>query len=132
MTERALARLYDVAGPRGGYFTTRLAAEVGVSTRLFTHYASGGDIERVAHGVYLVGAPAVERSQSEHRLSQLERLGEVVVGAELEPDDLVVEPVGGGEHEDRHAAAGGDDPTRDLVTGRAGNVPGRARRCRRR
>ena len=34
-----------------------------------------------------------------------ERLREVVVGAELKPGGLVVEPVGGGEHEDRHAAA---------------------------
>src|SRR5439155_23229917 len=54
-------------------------------------------------------APAVERSQAEHELSELERLREVVVGAELEPGGLVVETVGSGEHEERHAAAGGDD-----------------------
>ena len=53
---------------------------------------------------------------------ELERLGEVVVGAELEPGGLVVEPVGGGEHEDRHAAAGGDDAFGDLVTGGSGDV----------
>ena len=35
---------------------------------------------------------------------------------------LVVETVGSGEHEDRHAAAGGDDAFGDLVTGRSGNV----------
>src|SRR5213078_848369 len=50
------------------------------------------------------------------------RLGEVVVGAELEPGGLVVQPVGSGEHEDRHAAAGGDDTFGDLVTGGAGDV----------
>ncbi len=29
-----------------------------------------------------MGAPAVERSKTEHELSELERLGEVIVGAE--------------------------------------------------
>jgi hypothetical protein len=53
---------------------------------------------------------------------ELERLGEVVVGAEPEPGGLVVETVGGREHEDRHAAAGGDDAFGDLVTGGPGDV----------
>ena len=75
------------------------------------------------HGRPVVGAPAVERSEPEHELPELERLREVVVGAELEPRGLVVETVGGGEHEDRHAAARGDDAFGDLVTGRPGNVP---------
>ena len=70
-----------------------------------------------------VGAPAVERSEAEHELSELERLREVVVGAELESDGLVVEAVGGGEHEDRHAAAGGDDALGDLVAGGPRDVP---------
>ena len=74
------------------------------------------------HGRPVVGAPAVERSEPEHELSELERLGEVVVGAEPEPGGLVVEPVGGGEHEDRHAAAGGDDAFGDLVAGGPGDV----------
>ncbi len=68
-------------------------------------------------------APAVERSEAEHELPELERLREVVVGAELEPGRLVVEPVGGGEHEDRHAAAGGDDALGDLVAGSVRDVP---------
>src|SRR4029450_5063570 len=51
-----------------------------------------------------------------------ERLRGVVVGAELEPGGLVVETVGSGEHEDRHAAAGGDDAFGDRVTGGAGDV----------
>ena len=69
-----------------------------------------------------MGAPAVERSESEHEFSELERLGEVVVSAESEPGGLVVEPVGGGEHEDRHAPAGSDDAFGDLVAGGAGDV----------
>jgi hypothetical protein len=64
-----------------------------------------------------VGAPPVECSEPEHELSEFERLGEVIVGAELEPGGLVVEPVGSGEHDDRHAAAGGDDAFGDLVAG---------------
>jgi hypothetical protein len=70
-----------------------------------------------------VGAPAVECSEAEHELLEFERLGEVVVGAESEPGGLVVEPVGSGEHEDRHAAAGGDDLLGDLVARGPGDVP---------
>ena len=69
----------------------------------------------LSHGWPVVGAPAVERSEPEHEFLEFERLGEVVVGAELEPRDLVVETVGSGEHEDRHAAAGGHDAFGDLV-----------------
>jgi hypothetical protein len=38
------------------------------------------------------------------------------VGTELEPGGLVVEPFGRGEHEDRPAAARGNDASGDLVT----------------
>ena len=75
--------------------------------------------------------PAVECSESEHEFLEFERLREVIVGAELEPGGLVVETVGGGEHEDRHAAAGGDDAVGDLVTGIDRECLGRGRRCRR-
>ena len=74
------------------------------------------------HGRPAVRAPAVECPEPEHELPQLERLGEVVVGAEPEPGGLVVKPVRGGEHQDRHAAAGSDDALGDLVTGGPGNV----------
>jgi hypothetical protein len=70
-----------------------------------------------------VCAPAVERSEPEHELLELERLREVVVGAQLESGGLVVEAVGCGEHEDRHAAARGDDVSGDLVAGRPRDVP---------
>src|SRR5262249_27487837 len=76
----------------------------------------------LAHGWPAVGAPAVERSETEHELLELEGLREVVVGTELEPGGLVVEPVGSGEHEDGHAAAGGDDAPGDLVAGGAGDI----------
>jgi len=45
-----------------------------------------------------VCAPKVERSETEHELSEFERLREVVVGSELEPRGLVVETVWSGEH----------------------------------
>src|SRR5256885_15565817 len=76
----------------------------------------------LSHGWPVVRAPTVERSETEHELPEFERLREVVVGAEPEPGRLVVETVGSGEHEDRHAAAGGDDAFGDLVTGKSGNV----------
>src|SRR5437660_11941914 len=39
----------------------------------------------LSYGWPAVGAPAVECSEPEHELLEFERLGEVVVGAELEP-----------------------------------------------
>ena len=42
-------------------------------------------------------------------LAQAERLGDVVVGAELQADDLVELGVLGGQHDDRHARFGADD-----------------------
>jgi serine-type D-Ala-D-Ala carboxypeptidase (penicillin-binding protein 5/6) len=71
----------------------------------------------------VVGAAAVERSESDHQFLELEWLGEVVVGAEFEPGELVVEAVGGCEHQDRHAAVRRDDAFGDLVTGGPGDVP---------
>jgi hypothetical protein len=75
-----------------------------------------------SYGRPVVGSSAVERSEAEREFSELERFGEVVVGAELEPGDLVVEPVGGGEHEDGHARTGGDDMLGDLVAPGTGDV----------
>ena len=74
----------------------------------------------LSHGWPRVGAPAVERSEAEHELSELERLREVVVHPELEPGRLVVETVGSGEHQDGRAATGRDDALGDLVAGRPG------------
>src|SRR5690242_2911460 len=48
----------------------------------------------LSNGWPVVGTPALERSETEHEFLELERLGEVVVGAELEPGGLVGEAVG--------------------------------------
>jgi hypothetical protein len=93
--------------------------DVGV---VLAHMGRPGDTQADWYRLARVSAPAVERSQTEHEFLELERLREVVVGAELEPGGLVVETVGSGEHEDRHAAAGGDDAFGDLVAGGSGNV----------
>ena len=76
----------------------------------------------LAHGRPVVGASAVERAEAKDELLELERLGQVVVGAELESGGLVIKPVGRGQHEDRHAGARGDDAFGDLVTRRTGDV----------
>src|SRR6478752_3879818 len=49
--------------------------------------------------------------QGPHARAELpdrERLGDVVVGAELEADDLVELVVAGGQHDDRHRAPGAE------------------------
>ena len=51
-----------------------------------------------------------QRADPGGQLAQAERLGHVVVGAELEPDDLVELGVLGRQHDDRHAGLGPDDP----------------------
>src|SRR3954471_17309593 len=48
-------------------------------------------IRDLAHRRSVMRTPAVERSETEHELLELEGLGEVVVGAEPEPGALVVE-----------------------------------------
>src|SRR3954453_14801823 len=80
-------------------------------------------IRDLSYGGPAVGASAVEGSEFECEFLEFEGFGEVVVGAEFEAGGLVVEAVGGGEHEDRHAAAGVDDAFGDLVSGGAGDVP---------
>ena len=66
----------------------------------------------------LLRAPE-ERPDPGRQLAQAERLRDVVVGAELEPDDLVELAVLGGQHHDRHAGLGADDPA-DLDAGQLG------------
>ena len=87
----------------------------------------------LSHGRPVVGAPAVECSETEHELLEFERLGEVVVGAQREPGRLVVELVGSrGRIEDRQSPAGGDDAFGDLVAGGPRGCRGPGWRCRRR
>src|SRR5207245_3374675 len=76
----------------------------------------------LSHRWPAVSAPAVECSEPEHELPELEGFREVVVGTELEPGGLVVKPVSSGEHQDRHAATGGDDALGDLVARRTWDI----------
>ena len=54
--------------------------------------------------------PAEDGADPRCELAQRERLGHVVVGAELEADDLVDLGVLRGEHDDRHRGLGAEDP----------------------
>jgi hypothetical protein len=69
-----------------------------------------------------VGSSPIERPEPHHQLAQLERLGEVIVSTKLEAGGLVIEPVSGGEHQDRHPGAGGQDASGNLVAGRPRDV----------
>ena len=58
MRSRLSSTLYELAARHGGYFTTREAAQAGLSSRQLSYHASSGELERVAHGVYrLVNYP---------------------------------------------------------------------------
>ena len=58
MRSRLSSMLYELASRHGGYFTTREAAQAGLSSRQLSYHASSGELERVAHGVYrLVNYP---------------------------------------------------------------------------
>ena len=67
------------------------------------------------------GAPR-QRADAGHELFPLEGLGEVVVGAEREAVDDVVEAVGGREHEDLGLALVAGEPAADLVAVELGQV----------
>ena len=58
------------------------------------------------------GAPE-DRLHAGDELARVERLGQVVVGADLEADDLVDVLVAGGQHQDRNVGALAD-PAADL------------------
>ena len=71
------------------------------------------DAARLQDGGLRRPAPAVQRSKPRDELGELERLGEVVVGAQLEPRDLLAQPAGRGEHQDRRGAVPpGEDAAR--------------------
>src|SRR3954463_3155853 len=65
---------------------------------------------------------AREGADARDELGPVERLGEVVVGAEGEPVDEVVRGVGGGEHEDLRLALVGGEEAADLVAVQLGEV----------
>ena len=65
---------------------------------------------------------AGERADAGDELGPVERLGQVVVGAEREPVDEVVDAVGGGEHQDLGLALVGRQAAADLVAVQLGQV----------
>ena len=65
---------------------------------------------------------AQQRLDPAHQLAQPERLGQVVVGAELEADDLVDLVVARGQDQDRHLGAGGAHAAQDLEAVDAGQA----------
>ncbi len=72
-------------------------------------------------GKVAVGA-SKERLDPAHQLPQAERLCEVVVGAELQADDLVDLLVPGGQHEDRRLRPRGAQPPEHLEPVHAGQA----------
>src|SRR5215216_3977313 len=67
------------------------------------HLASGGVHLQVGNPQYLVALRTPQLGpDASKELVDLERLGHVVVGAEVEAVDLVDRGVAGGEHDDRH------------------------------
>ena len=81
-------------------------------------YQAGGDVEYVATDERLSDSdvaeliplerhaggqrrPAQQRLEPRQQLDRLERLGQIVVGPELEADDAIDDLALGGEHQDR-------------------------------
>src|SRR5918997_2823205 len=96
----------------------KLELGVGEVHLLAAHgYPAAGEVDAQPVVVELVGAlargdgrPAHYGSHAGDELAHGERLGDVVVGPELEPDDPVYLVVLGGEHDDGHVALRPDAP----------------------
>ncbi len=82
-------------------------------------HPDAGRLDHVGQQVGVLAA-AQHRPDAGHQLAVAERLGDVVVGAELQTDDLVDLGVPGGDHDDRHGAALAQ-ATADLGAGQAGH-----------
>ena len=80
------------------------------------------DAARLQDGGLRRPAPAVQRSKPRDELGELERLGEVVVGAQLEPRDLLAQPAGRGEHQDRRGAVPPGEDAAHVVAVGTGDV----------
>ena len=65
---------------------------------------------------------AAEGAHARDQLGEGERLAEVVVGAELEPRDAVLQGAGGGEHEHPRERALAGQAAADVVAGAPGQV----------
>ena len=67
-----------------------------------------------------VHAAARERAESGQQFAEVEWLGEIVVGAGIEPSDPVLNGVERREHQNRHPIAAGTDGAADIDTAHAG------------
>ncbi len=82
-------------------------------------HAHGADLEHVERLVVHLDAAAEHGADPRQQLARRVRLGDVVVGPELEAHDYVHLGVLGGEHDDRHALGRADLPAH-LGAGEAG------------
>ena len=84
--------------------------------------AGGVELERAVreHRAAARLAAADQRAQARLELGQIEGLGEVVVGAEVEALDALVEGVVGGEHQHRHARAAVAQPAQHFEAAELG------------
>ena len=86
-----------------------------------TQVAVADDAAAGRVGEVPVGAPQ-QRLDPAHQLAQRERLGDVVVGAELEAHDLVELVVAGGQEQDRCLGPDGAQPAEHLEAVDAGQA----------
>ena len=70
----------------------------------------------------LVPHPTTEGADAGEQLEIGEWLGEIVVGAEIEPLDAVAERAGGGEHEDARRVVLGNERAADGVAAQHGQI----------
>ena len=90
------------------------------------HHPAGLVEHQVADGEHRRrgrGGPPAQRLHPGHQLLEGERLGQVVVGAELQPLDPVGDRAARGEHQHPGQRAGRDQRRADLVAVHAGQVP---------
>src|SRR5829696_7492835 len=79
-----------------------------------SHLAGGGVDLEVRHAQDLIPLrPPEQRTDAGQKLLDIERFGEIVVGAEVEAVDLVERGVAGRKHDDRYPAAPLANPLQD-------------------
>ncbi|MEA3510611.1 MAG: hypothetical protein U9R51_04160 [Actinomycetota bacterium] len=62
-----LQSLYSIAESQAGYFTTAQAADVDVSRRMLSHYATTGSLQRVRYGLYRIARFPPTRYEDIHQ-----------------------------------------------------------------
>jgi hypothetical protein len=79
------------------------------------------EVAEAQHVALLPARAAQQRLEPREQLLERERLGQVVVGARLQPRDAVVDGIARGEHQHRRAVAGVAHPPADLEPVEAGH-----------